>query len=186
VGKRGAIFLDRDGTLIKDVHHLRRIEDIELIPGASEAIARINRAGIPAIIITNQSAVARGWLTEEQVQELQEEVDRQFQARNAHFNGFYFCPHHPEIGNSVYKIRCECRKPKPGLILKAAREKDLDLNRSVMIGNSESDVLAGRAAGCQTVLFTSTQQGTEGATTADYIASEIGQAISWAMEISGE
>ena len=185
IESRGAVFLDRDGTLIEDAHHLRKKEDIRLLPGACEAVNQINQAGIPAIIVTNQSVVARGWLTGKQVIELHLEVNRLFERNHAHFDAFYFCPHHPEIGNTEYQTRCECRKPNPGMLLDAAREMNLDLSQCVMIGDSDRDVVAGQRAGCKTVLIREENEsgGNSAAdTVAGFIASDILQAVSWALE----
>jgi len=185
---KGAVFLDRDGTLIEDVNYLRKKEEIRLLPGAAEAVRLLNRSGIPAIIITNQSAVARGWLTEKEVLELQAEVDARFREAGARFDAVYFCPHHPEIGDPTYRMLCSCRKPQPGMIRKAAREWGIDPGRSVMIGDSPSDVEAGFRAGCRSVLVRSKDNSAVAppAGDADFVASDILEAIKWALEKTRE
>ena len=144
-----AIFIDRDGTLNVNVHHLRRAEDLQLIPGAGEAIARLQQAGYPVVIITNQSAVARGYITETDLADIHHELDRQLAAIGTQVDGVYYCPHHPEYGD---KTICNCRKPAPGLLLQAAAERNLDLARSIMIGDNITDLQAGWNAGCQGAL----------------------------------
>jgi len=185
----GAIFLDRDGTLIEDVNYLRNIEDIHLLPGAVEAVRRINQSGIPAVIVTNQSAVARGMLSEEELVQIQLEINRIFDENGAHFDAFYYCPHHPEFGNHTYRIECDCRKPRPGMLLGAAKELGLSLSESVMVGDSESDVQAGRAGGCKTVLLAPSAASAEKDfpnTVADFVAFDILNAVDWALENMSE
>lgn len=144
-----AIFIDRDGTLNVNVHHLRRSEDLQLIPGAGEAIARLKQAGYPVVIITNQSAIARGYITEPDLADIHRELDRQLAALGAQVDGVHYCPHHPEYGD---KTICDCRKPAPGLLLQAAAERNLDLTRSIMIGDNITDLQAGWNAGCHGAL----------------------------------
>ncbi len=149
---RPAVLIDRDGTVNVNVHHLHRIEDLQLIPGAGEAIAKLNTAGYPVIVITNQSAVARGLLSERHLAKIHDTLQHLLSAFNAHIDGIYYCPHHPDEGEGVYRTLCTCRKPAPGLLLQAAAEHDLDLTRSIMIGDNLSDLQAGWAAGCQSAL----------------------------------
>ncbi|MCZ6634922.1 MAG: D-glycero-beta-D-manno-heptose 1,7-bisphosphate 7-phosphatase [bacterium] len=144
-----AIFIDRDGTLNVNVHHLRRAEDLQLIPGAGEAIARLQQAGYPVVIITNQSAIARGYITETDLADIHRELDRQLAAIGTQVDGVYYCPHHPEYGD---KTICNCRKPAPGLLLQAAAERNLDLARSIMIGDNITDLQAGWNVGCHGAL----------------------------------
>jgi len=144
-----AIFIDRDGTINVNVHHLHRVEDLQLIPNADKAIAKLNAAGYAIIVITNQSAIARGLLTEAGLTEIHTELKRQLATQNATLNAIYHCPHHPEYGE---KIICTCRKPKPHMLQRATKEHNLDLSRSFMIGDSLSDLQAGWNAGCQSAL----------------------------------
>lgn len=144
-----AVFIDRDGTINVNVHHLRRVEDLELIPGADKAIAKLNAAGYIVIVITNQSAIARGLLTESGLAEIHTELKSRLAKCNATINAIYHCPHHPEYGEC---ITCNCRKPNPKMILRAAKDHNLDLTRSFMIGDSLSDLQAGWNAGCQSAL----------------------------------
>ncbi|MFT5366751.1 MAG: D-glycero-D-manno-heptose 1,7-bisphosphate phosphatase [Candidatus Latescibacterota bacterium] len=144
-----AVFIDRDGTINVNVHHLHRVEDLQLIPGAAEAIAKLNTAGYFVIIITNQSAIARGLLTEEGLAEIHTELERLLASQNASINAIYHCPHHPDYGD---KITCACRKPSPTMLQQAAADHTLDLSRSFMIGDNYSDLQAGWNAGCQSAL----------------------------------
>jgi len=150
-----AIFLDRDGTINRYVGFLRDINDFELLPGAAEAIRRINAAGYLAIVATNQPVIARGEVTEPQLREIHNKMETLLGAEGAYLDGLYYCPHHPHRGFpgevAALKIDCDCRKPKPGLLLRAAADLNIDLRGSWMIGDSENDVAAGLAAGCHTV-----------------------------------
>lgn len=156
--KQKAIFLDRDGTLNHYVGFLRNIDEFELLPGAAEAVALINASGYLAVVITNQPVIARGEVSEEALRQIHNKMETLLGLEGAYLDGIYVCPHHPEHGfageRPELKIVCECRKPKPGLLLQAASDLNIDLASSWMIGDSESDLLAGRAAGCKVALLT--------------------------------
>jgi len=149
--KQKAIFLDRDGTINKYVGFLRNIEDFELIDGAAEAIKLINQSGYLAIVVTNQPVIARGEVTWEQLNEIHRKMETLLGKEGAYVDGIYICPHHPDKGfageRPEYKIVCDCRKPKPGLLLKAAKDFNIDLSQSYMIGDDNRDVEAGNNAG---------------------------------------
>jgi len=152
-GKRPrAVFLDRDGTINREVDYLSQPEQLELLPGAAQAIALLNQAQIPVVVVTNQAGVARGFFTLEQVHAVHHRLDELLAADDAHIDHYYICPHHPTPGIALLPVECDCRKPKPGLLLQAARELNLDLSGSVMIGDKLVDIEAGRAAGCATIL----------------------------------
>ena len=153
--EKSAVFLDRDGTLIEGIGYLRRPEEIKIVPSALEAVAKINQNNFLAVVITNQSAIARGWLTEPDLQGLHRLIDEIFQGRGSRLDAFYYCPHHPEIGSRPYRKVCRCRKPKPGLLLRAAEEFNINLQSSYMIGDQLLDAEAGCRAGCQTILVKS-------------------------------
>ncbi len=148
-----AIFLDRDGTIIVDKGFVHKKEDLELLPGAVEAIKLAREAGFMVVVVTNQSGVARGYFTEEEVKNFNAHLNRVLGQRGARIDAFYYCPHHPEAPIPTYRKACLCRKPQPGLILQAARELDIDLSQSWTIGDSPRDVEAGRRAGCKTILL---------------------------------
>jgi D-glycero-D-manno-heptose 1,7-bisphosphate phosphatase len=147
-----AVFLDRDGVIIRDVDLLVRVDQIELLPGAAAAVRRLRDARLPVVIVTNQPVVARGFVTEEEVLALEAVIEQRLGDAGAIVDGFYYCPHHPRATLAEYRLACECRKPRPGMLLRAARELGLDLAASTMIGDRLSDVTAGRRAGCRTIL----------------------------------
>lgn len=153
--KQKAIFLDRDGTINKYVGFLRNIDDFELLPGVSDAIRMINASGYLAIVVTNQPVIARGEVTFEELDNIHCKMETLLGKDGAYIDGLYFCPHHPHKGYEgeipELKIDCDCRKPKPGMLLKAAEELNIDLKASYMIGDSDSDVQAGEAAGCTSI-----------------------------------
>ena len=149
--KQKAIFLDRDGTIDKYVGFLRNIDDFELIEGVAEAIKLINQSGYLAIVVTNQPVIARGEVTWEELNEIHKKMATLLGKEGAYVDGIYICPHHPDKGfegeRPEYKIDCDCRKPKPGLLLQAAKDFNIDLSESYMIGDSLRDVKAGENAG---------------------------------------
>lgn len=155
--KQKAFFLDRDGTINQHIGFLKDPEDLELVEGASEAITRINDSGYLAIIITNQPIIARGEVTEEGLEIIHNKLETLLGNKHAYLDAIYYCPHHPDGGfkgeRAELKIDCKCRKPKPGLILKAAKDFNIDLSKSFMIGDSSNDIIAGSAAGCKTCLI---------------------------------
>jgi D-glycero-D-manno-heptose 1,7-bisphosphate phosphatase len=142
---RPAVFLDRDGTLIEEVHYLAHPDQVRLLPGAANAIRQLNERRIPAVVVTNQAGVARGYFPESRVAEVHARLDELLLSTGARIDGYYVCLHHPDAA-------CECRKPNPGLLHRAATELGLDLAGSCMIGDKESDLEAGTRAGCRTIL----------------------------------
>ncbi len=146
-----AVFVDRDGTLIEDPGYLSDPAGVRLLPGAAEAIASLKQAGYKIVVVTNQSGVARGLFTERTLEEIHMELRRLLAEQNAALDGIYYCPHHPEGIVRGYIRESEERKPSPGMLLRAARELDIDLSASWMVGDSEADVEAGRRAGCRTI-----------------------------------
>lgn len=148
-----AVFLDRDGVIVRDSGYVYRLEDLELLDGAADAIKRFNSAGFLVIVVSNQSGVARGYFKEEDVEKFNMEMARQLEQKGAGVNGIYFCPHHPDGKASGYDKVCDCRKPASGMLIKAAKEYDIDLKSSWMIGDMEKDINAGKGAGCRTILI---------------------------------
>lgn len=157
INKQKAIFLDRDGTINKYIGFLRNINDFELLPGVNEAIKMINASGYLAIVVTNQPVIARGEVSFAELDEIHNKMETLLGKDGAYLDAIYFCPHHPHKGYEgeipELKFDCDCRKPKPGLLIKAAEDFNIDLSKSWMIGDGESDVLAGKAAGCKTILL---------------------------------
>jgi D-glycero-D-manno-heptose 1,7-bisphosphate phosphatase len=193
-----AIFLDRDGTLIEDVGHLHRNEDIHIYPVAFEAVRKINQSRALAIVITNQSAIARGLLDEKQLADLHGFLQEEFQREEARIDAFFYCPHHPEAGTGTYTQQCLCRKPEPGMLMLAARELQVEMTSSYMIGDTLRDVEAGHRAGCRSVLVKTghgedelkllDQDDTEAPhleeplQTPDHVAGNVLNAVDWIME----
>lgn len=149
-----AVFLDRDGTINIEKEYLYQAKDFEFIPGAPEAVRLLNRAGIMVVVVTNQSGVARGYYTEEDVENLHRHIDRELERSGAHVDCWLYCPHHP-AGRGSYALPCSCRKPLPGMLQEAAARYDIDLENSTMIGDKLADIEAGLAAGCRTILVRS-------------------------------
>jgi D-glycero-D-manno-heptose 1,7-bisphosphate phosphatase len=150
--KQRAILLDRDGTLVHARHYPVRPEDLVLYAGLSEPLAALQQLGFKLLVITNQSGIARGMFDEVALARMHASLVTRLKAEGVHIDGFYFCPHHPEGVVPELAISCDCRKPQPGMVLRAAAEHNLDLARSWFIGDILDDVEAGRRAGCRTIL----------------------------------
>lgn len=155
--RQRAIFLDRDGTINRYVGFVRSIDNFELLEGAAEGIRKINESGYLAIVATNQPVIARGEVTEEELAEVHRKMETLLGREGAYLDGIYVCPHHPDRGfageRAEYKIACDCRKPKAGLLFRAAEKFNIDLNESWMIGDREADLLCGKNAGCRTAII---------------------------------
>jgi D-glycero-D-manno-heptose 1,7-bisphosphate phosphatase len=145
-GRRPAVFLDRDGTLIEDVGYPRDPEAVRLLEGAPEALAALRRAGFALVVVSNQSGIGRGLVSQEEADAVHARFVAELRARGVELDDVRYCPHAPEDA-------CACRKPAAGLLLDSARELGLDLDRSFMVGDKPTDVEAGRTAGCRTVLY---------------------------------
>ena len=144
-------------VFLRLLHQIRDISDFELIPGVAEAIRKINASGCLTIVVTNQPVVARGEVSFEELREIHNKMETLLGLEGAYQDGIYFCPHHPHSGYAE-EIKelifdCDCRKPKPGMLLKAAEDFNIDLSKSWIVGDGESDIKAGTAAGCRTVLY---------------------------------
>ena len=155
--KQKAIFLDRDGTINKYVGYLTEPEEFELLPGVAEAIRKINNSGYLAIVATNQPGIAQGRLTVQTLHVIHNKMETLLGQEGAFINKLYYCPHHPDKGFEgeilELKIPCSCRKPKPGMLLQAAKDFNIDLAASWMIGDDQRDILTGKNAGCHTALI---------------------------------
>ncbi len=152
-GPMPAVFVDRDGTVNREVGHLGSIDRLRLLPGAAEAVRRLRAAGFAVVVVSNQSAVARGIATRAAVSEIHRELRRRLAARGAELDGVYFCPHHPTKGRaSPFRRRCRCRKPAPGLVERAVRELALDLGRSYVVGDTARDLGLAAAVGVPGIL----------------------------------
>lgn len=160
--KQKAVFLDRDGTINAYAGYLKDIDKFELIEGAAEAVRQINESGYLAIVVTNQPVVARGEADFLQVEEIHKKMETVLGLEGACVDGIYYCPHHPDKGyegeRPELKIECQCRKPKPGMLIQAARDFNIDLEQSWMVGDSERDIEAGKRAGCRTAFLCETDK----------------------------
>lgn len=181
-----AVFLDRDGTINEEVGYLKDLDNLRLIPGAGAAIKRLNEADLKVVLVTNQSGVARGYFTESFVQETHALLEKMLRNEGARLDGIYYCPHHPKAGNSHYTTVCACRKPGTGLIDRAARDLDIDIKKSYMVGDKWSDVELGHRAGARTVLVRSgfALDGPGNirpphVVDPDFIAHDLGEAVEW-------
>lgn len=145
-----AVFLDRDGTINEESGYLIRKEECRFIPGSIEAVSQLNQAGFLVVIVTNQSGIARGYYTEDDLKQLHLYMESEIALAGGKVDGWYYCPHHPDYPSG--SIRCDCRKPLPGMLRIAASELGIDLGSSWMIGDKIADIKAGKAAGCHTIL----------------------------------
>ena len=185
---RPALFIDRDGCLIEEMGYINHPSRVRVLPRTPEAIARLNAAGIAAVMATNQAGIARGYFSNETLAAVNAELERQLGALGARLDGLYVCTHHPTAGEPPYRETCECRKPKPGLLLRAAAELGLDLSRSIMVGDKPSDIEAGQAAGAATVLvLTGYGRGEwehrrhEWTVKPDHVAEDLFDAVLWSL-----
>lgn len=188
-GKNISIFLDRDGTLCEEVGYLCSPEQIRLIPKGAEAIRLANERGIKAVLITNQSGIARGFFTVGELQEIHSELSRQLREVGAFLDGVYFCPHHPSEGKAPYRRPCDCRKPASGMILRAALEMGIDLSRSYCVGDRLADLECGMRVGTKGILVLTGYGKEEQASgignqyhRPSYVASNLQEAVAWILD----
>ncbi|MBI2633863.1 MAG: HAD family hydrolase [Parcubacteria group bacterium] len=159
---RRAVFLDRDGTIIRQVNDLRRMRDMRLLPGAAEAIRKFNKMGLLVLVHTNQPVIARGWLSEEKLKLMHEALCERLKKKGAHIDAIYYCPHHPNANLKEYRMVCSCRKPRTGMFRKAAKRFSINLKKSYVIGDHTRDILAGHRAGMKTILVKTGEAGRDG------------------------
>jgi D-glycero-D-manno-heptose 1,7-bisphosphate phosphatase len=178
-----AVFLDRDGTLIVERGYITVPDDVELIPGAAAAVARLRDAGWKVFVVTNQGAVAKGMITEDELGLIHFRMVSLLAEQGAELDGVYYCPHHPDGDQIQYSVECDCRKPRPGLLERAAGEHGIDLSESVIIGDTLRDLEAGRGAGSRGVLVL-TGHGAQTAAEehgADHVAPNLVAAVDWLL-----
>jgi D-glycero-D-manno-heptose 1,7-bisphosphate phosphatase len=188
--KRWGVFLDRDGVINEEVGYLSNLEALKLIPGAARAIRHLNRLHIPVIVVTNQAGVARGYFSEQRVHEIHEALSRLLAAEDAHIDRYYYCPHHPTEGLGPYRLDCGCRKPKPGMLLKAAEEFGLNLKRCYIVGDKALDIETGWRAGTRTILVLTgygeeTWRNWSFIFKPDRVARNLQEAVEWILEVEG-
>ncbi len=144
--------MDRDGTVCEEVGYVNHVDRVRLLPRSAPAILRANEAGYQTVVVTNQAGAARDYFTEEMINDAHDRVRELLSEQGARLDAVYYCPHHPEVGPPRYRLECECRKPKPGMLHRARDEMGIDLSRSYMIGDSWRDIGAGNRAGATTIL----------------------------------
>ncbi len=181
------VFLDRDGTLNEDVGYLDRLERLTIFPAAIDAVRLLNRAGFRVVVVTNQAGVAQGLYDEDFVRDLHRLFAKRFSAGRAAIDAFYYCPHLPDAPVAAYRRPCDCRKPSPGMLHQAARDLDLDLSRSFVVGDRWRDIEMGRAVGAQTLLVRTGYGPTEelhprNGLTPDTVTDNIMTAVVWILQ----
>ncbi len=180
-----AVFLDRDGTLIVERGYITVPEGVELIPGAAAAVARLRDAGWKVFVVTNQGCVAKGMITEDELGMIHFRMISMLAEQGAEVDGVYYCPHHPDGDQMQYSIECDCRKPRPGMLERAAGEHGLELDQCVMVGDTVRDLEAGRGAGARGVLVL-TGHGAVSVTEehgADHVALDLAAAVDWILAL---
>lgn len=175
------VFLDRDDTIIKDQVYLSEPDRIEILPGVAQAIALLNAQEIPVIVITNQSGIARGVFNEATLEKIHRRMLAMFNEKGAAIDGIYYCPHHPEGSIKEFARQCECRKPQPGMLLRAARDFNLKLENCYMVGDKEDDIETIHRVGGKGV-FISAIPLASNAVDADYTAHDLKDAVSWILK----
>lgn len=150
--KKQAVFLDRDGTINTDIGYLNHPDQLELIPNAALAIKLLNNAGFTTVVITNQAGIAKGLLHEALIPEIHKRLSALLNKENARIDRFYYCPHHPEAAVEQYRIACQCRKPLPGLVLQAARELEIDVQHSYVVGDKSCDMELAHNVGAAAIM----------------------------------
>lgn len=157
-----AVFLDRDGTINKEVDNLRRIKDLKILPGAGTAIKKLNDLGLLVVVVTNQPVISRGWITEKGLDRIHAVLIKELGKKGAKLDAIYYCPHHIKAQVKKYRVLCSCRKPEIGMILKASKKFGIDLKKSFMVGDSTRDILAGKKAKMKTILVKTGYAGKDG------------------------
>lgn len=183
------VFLDRDGTINEDSGYVGDPKEVVLIPGAASAIRRLNDLRIKVMVVTNQAGVARGYYSEEDVRRTNEHIAELLAREGARVDGFYYCPHHKEGTVPRYRIPCACRKPQPGMLLRAASDFGVDLGRSYIVGDALTDMSAGAQVGAKKVLVltghgreTLAQNTEEQSVQVEYVAQDLSDAVRWIAE----
>lgn len=183
------VFLDRDGTLTEEVGYVNHPSRLALIPGAAEGVRLLNVAAVPALLATNQAGVARGYFTEDLVKVVLARLEALLAAQGAHLDAMYYCPHHPKVGPEPYRQSCDCRKPKPGMLLRGSREFALDITRCYVVGDKISDVGFAHSVGAKGVMVLTgyglgeyTYQREDWTVQPDFIAGDLTAAAAWILE----
>jgi len=186
--KNAAVFLDRDGTICEEVGYLDSLEKLVIFPHTAEAIRTINENGMRAVVITNQSGVARGYFKEDFVRQVHRHIEKMLEEKGAVIDGFYYCPHHPTEGKGEYLADCTCRKPKPGMLIRASEEMDIDLSCSYVVGDMIKDIELAGKVGAKGILVRRSDMENDPSSheiRPAYIAEDILDAVRWIIEDRG-
>ena len=190
---RRAIIMDRDGTVCDEVGYVNHVDRVRLLPRSAEAVRAANEAGFQTVVVTNQAGVARGYFAESLVDEVHERIRALLAHEGARLDGIYYCPHHPEVGATAYRKACTCRKPLPGMLLRARDEMGIDLSASYMVGDSIKDVEAGHRAGTTSVLVLTgygkgelAHQSHAWPMQPHHVATDLLAAVGWILDREGE
>jgi D-glycero-D-manno-heptose 1,7-bisphosphate phosphatase len=188
VGDRAAVFIDRDGTLTEEVGYVNHPSRLRLLPRSAEAIRRLNAAGMAAVVVTNQAGLARGYFSADVLRATNDALVAGLKDAGAHLDGIYVCPHHPTEGTPPYRVACDCRKPAPGLLQRAAAELGLDLAACTMIGDKASDLVPARRVGaCAVLVLTGYGLGeweyhrADFGVAPDHVAGDLLDAVDWVL-----
>ncbi len=183
-----AVFLDRDGTVNEEMGYVNHLERFTLLPRVGEAIRLLNQNGLKAVVITNQSGVARGYFPESLVSLVHQKMQELLKKDGAHLDGIYYCPHHPDVGAPPYRQKCRCRKPEPGLIEDAVKDLDLDLRSSYMIGDRGLDIEFAHRVGAKGILVLTgygkgewEYWGRQWKESPEYVAQDLFEAVRWIL-----
>ena len=186
---KAAVFADRDGTLIEEMHYISEVKDVRLIKGVASGVAALNRAGMPLVIVSNQAGVARGMFSENVVMKINRRVLQLLEHEGARADAVYYCPHHPELGKGRYLCECRCRKPGPGMVEAAAADLGIDIPASFVVGDKISDVELAASAGCRGSVLVLTGYGKEHSKLIDdcsckpdFVAEDFGAAAEWILK----
>ncbi|HNY63813.1 MAG TPA: D-glycero-beta-D-manno-heptose 1,7-bisphosphate 7-phosphatase [Deltaproteobacteria bacterium] len=177
---RRAVFLDRDDTLIRDRVYLSDPDAVELMPGAAHAVSLLNRAGLPVILVTNQSGIARGFFDEERLALIHARLRSLLEEQGARIDAVYYCPHHPQGTVERFSVPCDCRKPAPGMLRQAARDFGLDLPSCFMVGDKEEDIAAIHSVGGKGILV-ETGKPYKRKQKPDFVTHDLVQAVQWIL-----
>ena len=187
---RPALFLDRDGVIIEDCHLLTRVDQVRIPQSTQDAFRVLANSAFSLVVVTNQTVVARGLASEKEVDDVHAHIDCELRKTGRGIDRFYTCPHHPKATLPAYRQDCECRKPRPGMLLAAAEDLGLDLQASFMVGDRISDIVAGYRAGCRTVQLTTGQHEAAPIESAhmdlsvqpDHVCANLLEAVEWIMQ----
>jgi D-glycero-D-manno-heptose 1,7-bisphosphate phosphatase len=178
-----AAFIDRDGVINAELDYVHRIEDFHILPGVTEGLRLLRQHGFEPVVVTNQAGIGRGMYSEAEYRVLTTFMKAQLAEADAPLSAVYHCPHHPSAGVGAYRVDCDCRKPRPGMLLQAARELSLDLSRSVIVGDKQSDLEAGRAAGLSTCVLVESGHApsAKARAMADHVCADLLAAARWVV-----